>query len=90
MYGSWDIEQDRQNFMSKFFVLPYPPKNPKNQNFEKMKKPPRDIIILHQCTKNHDYMLKFCLDMACIACNYFSFWAIFLLFYLPNSLKNQN
>ena len=29
--------------------------------------------------------------MACNRCNcYFSFWAIFLHIYLPNSLKNQN
>ena len=49
---------------SKFFVildhfLPfYPPKNPRNQNFEKMKKKPRRyIIILHKCTinDNHDW-----------------------------------
>ena len=41
------------------------PENPGNQNFEKMKKkkkkkkkkPPRDIIILHKCTKNQDHML---------------------------------
>ena len=28
----------------------YPPKNLKNQNFEKMKKRPGDIIILNNCT----------------------------------------
>ena len=28
---------------------------PKNQNLEKMKKMPEDIILLHKCTKNHDY-----------------------------------
>ena len=31
-------------------------KNPKNQNFEKMKKIAGDIIILHMCTKNHNHM----------------------------------
>ena len=30
-------------------------KNPKNQNFEKMKKIAGDIIILHMCTKNHNH-----------------------------------
>ena len=35
----------------------YPTKNPKNLNFEKMKKTPGDIIILHKGTKNHDHML---------------------------------
>ena len=29
-----------------------PPKSSKNQNFEKMNKMSRDIIILHMCTKN--------------------------------------
>ena len=35
-------------------LLPfYLPKNPKNQNFGKMKKILVDNIILHMCTKNH-------------------------------------
>ena len=36
---------------------PNPPDNPKNQNFKKMKKTPRDIIILHMHTKNYDHMM---------------------------------
>ena len=39
------------------FFAHFPPKNPKNQNFEKMKKTPGDIIILQKCTKTHDHML---------------------------------
>ena len=71
-------------------------KNPENQNFEKMKKTPGDIIILHKCTKNHDYMLHCSWDMMCDQCNcYFSFWATFCLFthpplHPPNSPKNEN
>ena len=135
MYGSWDKERDRQNFLilERFlhFYLPSPPKDskfwkkwkknawifiilhiysindnhiymvleiwsvmercfphfgpffalttrkikilkkwknawrhyhfthnkPKNQNFEKMKKNPRDNIILQKCTKNNGHML---------------------------------
>ena len=30
---------------------------PKNQFFLKMKKTPRDAIILHTCTKNYDHMV---------------------------------
>ena len=30
---------------------------PKNQNFSKIKKIPGDVIILHQCTKNHNHMI---------------------------------
>ena len=47
---------------TEFFVildqfLPfYPPSNPKNQNFEKMKKRYEDIIILHLHTTNDDHM----------------------------------
>ena len=46
-----------------------------------MKKTPRDVIILHKCTNNHDHMLYCSWDMACDGCNcYFSFWAIFCPF----------
>ena len=45
-----------------FFVL-LPPNNPKNQNFEKMKKKkqktkkPRDIIMLYMFTINDNHMM---------------------------------
>ena len=48
---------------TEFFVifghfLPFcPTNNPRNQNFEKMKRKPGDTIILHKCTKNHDHLL---------------------------------
>ena len=41
-----------------FFALLPPPKNPKNQNFEKMKKN-CDVIILHKCIKNYDHMVEY-------------------------------
>ena len=58
-----------------FFSLLLPPflNNPKNENFEKLKKVPGDIIILHKCTKNHDHMLYYSLDMARNRVN----WAVF-------------
>ena len=31
--------------------------NPENQNFEKMKNMPGDIIILHMCTINENHMI---------------------------------
>ena len=38
--------------------LPFDPSNKlKNQNFEKMKKAPEDIIILHLHTTNDDHMM---------------------------------
>ena len=63
-----------------FFAL-LPPNSQKNQNFEKVKKAPGDIIILHICTKNYDQMMYGSWDMMCDRCNcYFSFWAMFCPF----------
>ena len=51
------------NFGSFFALLPQPQPlpppltAPENQNFEKMKKTPGDIITLHKCTKNYDQMM---------------------------------
>ena len=40
------------------YLLPfYPPNNPNNQNFEKLKNKSGDIIIFHMCTMNDNYML---------------------------------
>ena len=53
------MERNRQNFLS-FWIVVFailPSMDSVNQNFEKMKKTPGDIIILHQYTKNHDHML---------------------------------
>ena len=75
------------------FLPFYHPNSPKNQNLEKMKKTPRDIIILHKCTKNHDHMLYCSWDIACDIFNcYFSFWATFCPFTQPKNskfLKNE-
>ena len=62
------------------FLPFYLPNRPKDQNLENGKKTPGDIIILQQCTKNHDPMLYCFWDMVCDRCNYFSFWAIFCPF----------
>ena len=59
MYGSWDMECNRIFFfvILDHFLLFYPPNNPKNQNFEKMKKPPGDIIILHRRNINDNHIM---------------------------------
>ena len=83
MYVSWDMEHGRHNFFSfwTIFCLFTPSNNPENQNFKKMKKLPRNIIISHKYTKTHDHMLCCSLDMAHNGINcYFSFWAIFCPF----------
>ena len=39
-----------------FFAF-LPPNNLKNQNFEKMKQTPGDIIILYMCNINHNHLI---------------------------------
>ena len=58
-----------------------PTNNTKNQNFEKMRKRPGDIIILHKCTKNNDNILYCSWDMTCDRCNFFWGGGYFLPFY---------
>ena len=65
-----------------FFAL-LTPKKPKNQNFEKTKKTPGDIIILHRCTINDDHMMYGSWDTEGDRQNVLSF-------YPPNNLRNQN
>ena len=90
MYGSWDTECDGQNILS-FWTMFCPFNNPKNPNFEKLKKVPGDIIILHKCTKNHDICYTFS-ELWCVTDVILLFFILgyFLPFYLPSSLKNQN
>ena len=58
MYGSWDIEHDREFFFILGYVLPlYLTNNPENQNFEKKKNTPEDIISLHMSTINENHVM---------------------------------
>ena len=81
MYGSWDMEHNRLNFLSfwAFFCL-FTSLMIKKIKIWKMKKPPGDVTILHKCTQNHDHMLYFSWDMARNRYNfYFSLLAFFAL-----------
>ena len=53
------MDHGGQNFFVTLdhFLPFYPPNNPKNQNFEKLKKTPGDIIILHMCTIDDNHMM---------------------------------
>ena len=63
----------------------YPFKSQKNE------KQPGDIIILHECTKNHDQMLYCSWDMARVECYcYFSFREIFCPFSHPSPTPNPS
>ena len=83
-YDVWFLRYGVQ--WTEFFVildhfLPfYPPNNPKNQNFEKMKKPPGDIIILHRCTINDNHMMYGSSGTKRDGQNFLSFWTIFCPF----------
>ena len=70
------------------FLLFYLSNSPKNQNFEKMKKIPGDIIILHMCSKNYYQMMYDSWDMVHDRSNcHFSFCAIFCPFTPPATQK---
>ena len=83
------MERDRCNYYFSFWAIfwPFTPLTAQiNQYFEKMKKIPADIIILHKCTKYYDQMMYGSWDMARDRYNYFSFWAIFFPF-IPLTAK---
>ena len=100
MYGSWDMERNRQNFLSFWTIFPFfallltPLMDPENQKFGKMNNTPKDIIILLMCTINHSNMMYGSWDMKCNRHNFLSFWTIFCPFTIPpsppNNLKNQH
>ena len=57
MIWSTDIECDRLKLVILGYFLPFhSSKSLKNPNFEKMKQNAGDTIILHMCTKNHNYI----------------------------------
>ena len=78
MYGSWD--KRRQTIILGHFLPFDPPNNLKNQSFEKIKKTPEDIIILHLHTTNDDHMMYGSWDLEHNRQNFLSFWTIFCPF----------
>ena len=73
--------------------LSSPTNNPKNQNFEKMKKTPGDTIILHLCTTNDDHIMYGSWDMERERQIFLSCWTCFWPFTpappLPKILKKN-
>ena len=69
------------------FLPFYPPNNPENQNFEKMKKESGDDIILHMCTKI-TIMMHASWNMKCNRHIFFVILGHCLLFHSYNP-KNQ-
>ena len=64
--------------------------NPGNQNFEKLRKTPWYIIILHMYTINDNHKMYGSWDMKHDGRNFLSFWTVFCLFNPPNNPKNQH
>ena len=94
VYPSWDMESDRRilsHFWPFFALLPLPPNNPENQNFENRKRTSGDIIILQKCTINSNDVYG-SWDIMWDRQNFLSFWAIFFHF-IPltvQKMKNSN
>ena len=86
----WNATDRISCHFGQFFAFLPPPNNPKNQNFEKLKKRPGGIIILHTCTINDNHMMYSSWDMKYDRQNFLSLWTVFLPFYYPNNPKNQN
>ena len=86
MYGSWDTECNRQNFfvILDSFLPFYPSNNTKNQNFEKMKKSPGHIIILHKCNINDNHIMYHSWDTKCDRNNFCHFGPFFAILPLNN------
>ena len=82
-YDVWFLSYGAQQayfFIIRDQFLPfYPPNNPENLNFEKMKKTPGDIIILHKSTVIDNHMMYDSWDMKHSRQNLL-FWAIFFPF----------
>ena len=94
IYGSWNKRCDRQKFLSFWAIFcPFsPPDNQENQNFKtEKKKTPGNVIILHICTINDNYMMMYgSWDMQCDKRNIFVILDCFFPFYLPMNQENQN
>ena len=78
MYGSWDIELDRLNFLSFWTIF-------------QMKKTPGDIITLHMCTiYDTSMMYGSYYGYEAWQTELFVILGHFLHFYFTKALKNQN
>ena len=76
-YGAW---QTKCFLILDHFLPFFPPNNPENQNFEKMKKTPGDIILSCKCTINDNHLMYDSWDMKRDRQTFLSFCAIFALF----------
>ena len=83
----WSTADRICSHFGSFFAL-LPPKQPENQNFEKMKKIQGDIIISHTCAINESHMIYGSWDMEHNRQIFFLFWTIFYPF-LPQQPRKS-
>ena len=76
----WNLTDITFNVILDHFLPFYPPRHPENQNFEKMKTPPEDIIILQICNINDSHMKYSSWGMECNGQNFLSSWTVFCPF----------
>ena len=98
MHVSWDIEHDIQNVLSFCNIfLPFYPASPPSPsplttqkiNILKKWKKPGDIVILHMCTINDNYIMYDSWDIE-HEDRIFYYFKPFLPFYPNNNPKNQD
>ena len=90
IYVSSNIRCDRQNFLSFWAIFcPVSPLTNWKIKILKLKKTPRDIIILHICTINDNYDVWF-LRYGARQTEFFVILDCFLTFYAPMDSENQN
>ena len=88
IHGSWNISCNRQKFLSFWAIFcPFSPLTTWKIKILKLKKTPRDVIILHICTINGNYMIYGSWDMECNRQNVLSFWTVFCPFTPSGSRK---
>ena len=82
MYGSWDTERDRPNFLLFWTIIcTFTPLTIQKIKILKKWKSAKRNYHFTQVYQNHDHIPDCSWEMVCDTCNcYFSFWAIFCTF----------
>ena len=90
MYGSGDMECNRQNLLSfRTIFCPFNPITTRKLNFWKNEKKVGDIVILHMCNLNDNHMMYGSSDMEHNRQNFLSFWTAFSYFTLHGPRKSK-
>ena len=84
----WTV-MDRIFCYFRLFFFPFTQTTWKIKPLKKMKKTPRDIIILHMCTINDNHIMHGSWDMKCDGYRFLSCWAIFCSFALLTTQKTK-